>query len=361
MSSGGKRVLVAMSGGVDSSVAAALLRDAGYEVTGAFLCLGRAADPASDARGCCSPQDAADARRVAGALGIDLHVLDATDAFEGIIEGFAAEYAAGRTPNPCVRCNRDVKLARLLRLADALGFDAVATGHYARVIARGGAPALARAAALPKDQSYVLFALPRAALPRLLLPLGELPGKAATRELARRLELPVHAKPDSMEICFVEDGEHARVLAERAPRALTPGPIVDPAGRILGRHDGYGRYTVGQRRGLGIASSGRLYVTAIDAATATVRVGPREATLAAGVTVREATWQRDVPDRFEAVVQVRSTAGGGRAEVRRTADDRFEVTFREPVHAAAPGQAAVVYDGDVLLGGGFIEAATPNC
>lgn len=347
---------MAMSGGVDSSVAAALLRDAGHEVTGAFLCLGRAGDPSSDSRGCCSPQDAADARRVAGLLGIDLHVLDATEPFDRVIAGFAAEYAAGRTPNPCVRCNRDVKLSRLLHLADALGFDGVATGHYARVVDRDGSPALARATALGKDQSYVLFALPRGALPRLVLPLGELPGKASTRELARRLGLPVHDKPDSMEICFVEDGDHARVLAERAPRALTPGPIVDPSGRVLGRHEGYGRYTVGQRRGLGIASGGRLYVTSIDAATATVRVGPREATIAAGVTVAEATWQRDVPERFEAIVQVRSTAGGARAEVRRTSPDRFEVAFREPVHAAAPGQAAVVYDGDVLLGGGFIEA-----
>lgn len=348
---------MAMSGGVDSSVAAALLRDAGHEVTGVFLCMGRAGEPDGDSRGCCSPQDAADARRVAGRLGIDLYVLDAAAGFEAIIDGFAAEYAAGRTPNPCVRCNRDVKLATLLRHAEALGFDAVATGHYARIVERDGAPALARAAALGKDQSYVLFALPRAALPRLLLPLGELPGKAATRELARGLGLPVHDKPDSMEICFVEDGDHARVLAARAPRALTPGPIVDGAGRLLGRHDGYGRYTVGQRRGLGVAAAGRLYVTGIDPATATVRVGPRAETLATRLTAAEATWHRDVPERFEATVQLRSMAGGARAEVRRTSADRFGVTFREPVHAAAPGQAAVVYDGELVLGGGFIESS----
>jgi tRNA-specific 2-thiouridylase len=357
MATGRQRVLVAMSGGVDSSVAAALLRDAGHEVTGVFLCMGRAGDPAADARGCCSPQDAADARRVAGKLGIDLYVLDAAAEFERIIDAFAAEYAAGRTPNPCVGCNRDVKLARLLRHADALGFDAVATGHYARVIERDGAPAIARAAALGKDQSYVLFALPRAALGRLLLPLGELPGKAETRALARRLGLPVHDKPDSMEICFVEDGDHARILAERAPRALTSGPIVDGLGRVLGRHEGYGRYTIGQRRGLGVASTGRLYVTAIDPAHATVRVGPREETLAAGITVRDASWHRDVPDSFEATVQIRSMPGGARAALHRVGTDRFEVAFREPVHAAAPGQAAVVYADDVVLGGGFIESA----
>jgi tRNA-specific 2-thiouridylase len=350
-----RRILVAMSGGVDSSVAAALLRDAGHEVTGVFLCLGRGGDP--DSRGCCSPQDAADARRVAVTLGIDLFVLDAAAGFEGIIDGFAAEYAAGRTPNPCVRCNRDVKLARLLRHAEALGFDGVATGHYARVVEWGGAPALARAAALEKDQSYVLFALPREALGRLVLPLGDLPGKGETRAIARRLCLPVHDKPDSMEICFVEGGDHARVLAERAPRALTPGPVVDGSGRVLGRHDGYGRYTVGQRRGLRIASAGRLYVTGIDPATATVRVGPREATLAVGLTVAEATWHRDAPESFEGTVQIRSMHGGARAGIRRAGSERFEVEFREPVHAAAPGQAAVVYVGGILVGGGFIESA----
>jgi tRNA-specific 2-thiouridylase len=358
MASGGKRVLVAMSGGVDSAVAAALLRDAGHEVTGVFLCMGSAGDPQADARGCCSPQDAADARRVAGKLGIDLFVLDAAESFERVIDRFAAEYAAGRTPNPCVRCNRDVKLARLLQHARALGFDAVATGHYARVVEGGEGPALARAVALPKDQSYVLFALPRAALGMLLLPLGELPGKAETRELARGLGLPVHAKPDSMEICFVPEGDHAAVLAARAPAALTPGPIVDGEGRVLGRHAGYGRYTIGQRHGLGISAPGRLYVTGIDPGSATVRVGPREATLAARLRVAEATWHRDAVGELDATVQIRSMHGGARATVRRTAEDRFDVQFHEPVHAAAPGQAAVIYDGDRVVGGGFIESAS---
>src|SRR5512133_3681468 len=223
MPAGRQRVLVAMSGGVDSSVAAALLRDAGHDVTGVFLCMGLAGDPAAESRGCCSTQDAADARRVAGRLGIDLFVLDAAAGFEAIIEVFAAAYAAGRTPNPCVRCNRDVKLARLLQHADALGFDAVATGHYARIVSRDGAPALARAVARAKDQSYVLHALPRAALARLRFPLGELADKASTRAYARQLGLPVHDKPDSMEICFVEGGDHAAVLAARSPAALTPG------------------------------------------------------------------------------------------------------------------------------------------
>jgi tRNA-specific 2-thiouridylase len=248
-----------------------------------------------------------------------------------------------------------VKLARLFQHAVALGFDAVATGHYARVVERDGAPALARAVAVAKDQSYVLFALPRDALGRLVLPLGELPGKAETREISRGLDLPVHDKPDSMEICFVGEGGHAAVLAERAPGALTPGPIIDAAGRVLGHHAGYGRYTIGQRHGLGIASTGRLYVTGIDPATATVRVGPREATLATRLEVAEVNWLRDAPARCDAVVQIRSMHGGARASVLRTAEDRFEVQFHEPVYAAAPGQAAVVYVAGVVIGGGFIQ------
>jgi tRNA-specific 2-thiouridylase len=215
-----------MSGGVDSSVAAALLREQGYDVTGVFVCLGTAAE-ADGTSGCCSPQDAADARRVAGLLGIDLFVLQAAGDFARIIDQFVAEYAAGRTPNPCIGCNRDLKFPRLLAHARALGFDAIATGHYARMVTRAGAPSIARARAREKDQSYVLFELPAEARSRLLLPLGELPSKAAVREQARRFGLPVHDKPDSQEICFVGEGGHAELLARRAPAALTAGAIVD--------------------------------------------------------------------------------------------------------------------------------------
>lgn len=352
------RVLVGMSGGVDSSVAAALLRDQGWEVTGAFVCMGRAAD-AEGGAGCCSPEDAADARRVAGLLGVDLFVLDATAGFERIIEAFAAGYAAGRTPNPCIGCNRDVKFARLLERAGQLGFDAVATGHYARVVSHGGRPALARARALEKDQSYVLFELPRQALGRLVLPLGELESKAEVRALARRLGLPVHAKPDSQEICFVPDGDHAQVLQARAPRALTPGPILDQAGHQLGRHQGYGRFTVGQRRGLGLSGPERRYVTAVDPATAAVTVGPRAATLAGGLTAAAASWQAEVPAEGLVAVQIRSGHRATPARLSGGGGPRFEVAFEEAVHAVAPGQAAVVYDGEVLLGGGWIERALP--
>ncbi len=352
------KVLVGMSGGVDSAVAAALLQEQGWEVTGAFVCMGRAAD-AEGGSGCCSPQDAADARRVAGLLGVDLFVLDATAGFERIIDAFAGEYAAGRTPNPCIGCNRDVKFGRLLQRARDLGFDAVATGHYARVVERGGRPALARARALEKDQSYVLFELPRAALGRLVLPLGEVGSKAEVRERARALGLPVHDKPDSQEICFVPDGDHAAVLAARAPAALTPGPIVDEAGRVVGQHQGYGRYTVGQRRGLGVAGAERRYVTAVDPATATVTIGPRAATQVRGLSAAAATWHADLPPDGPALVQVRSGHRAAPVSLLGAGGLVFDAAFDEPIEAAAPGQAAVAYQGDVLLGGGWIERTWP--
>jgi tRNA-specific 2-thiouridylase len=346
-----------MSGGVDSSVTAALLREQGWEVTGAFVCMGRAAD-ADGGSGCCSPEDAADARRVAGLLGVDLFVLDATRDFERVIEAFAAEYAAGRTPNPCIGCNRDIKFGRLLARARDLGFDAVATGHYARAVTVGGRPALARARAEGKDQSYVLFELPAAALGRLLLPLGELESKAVVREHARRLGLPVAEKPDSQEICFVPDGDYAAVLAARAPAALTPGPIVDEAGREVGRHRGFARYTVGQRRGLGALGPEPRYVTAIDAATATVRVGPRALAAAGGLVAGRATWHAPPSAGARVEVQVRSHARPAAARLESTGA-RFTAAFEATVEAVTPGQAAVVYDGEVLLGGGWIERALP--
>jgi tRNA-specific 2-thiouridylase len=348
-----------MSGGVDSAVAAAMLQAEGHEVTGAFLCLGRAGDPAGGSHGCCTPEDQADARRVAGLLGVDLFVLEAAEAFGALADEFAGGYQAGRTPNPCVACNRDVKVGRLLARARQLGFDGVATGHYARVVERDGAPALARGRAAGKDQSYVLYALPPEALGRLRLPLGEAASKAEVRERARALGLPVHDKPDSMELCFVAGGHHAEVLAARAPRALTPGPVVDAAGRLLGHHQGYGRYTIGQRRGLGVAGAGRRYVTAIDPVTATVTLGPREATLAGGLVAGDASWHRRPAGEVRAAVQVRSSGRAVAARVRPLEGGRFEVAFDEPVQAVAPGQAAVVYDGDVVLGGGLIERAVP--
>jgi tRNA-specific 2-thiouridylase len=349
------KVLVGMSGGVDSSVAAALLRQQGYDVTGLFVCLGTAAD-ADGGSGCCSLEDAADARRVAGLLGVDLFVLEAAADFSRIIDQFVAGYALGRTPNPCVGCNRDVKFARLLAHARALGFDAIATGHYARVTARAGAPAIARARARDKDQSYVLFELPAEARRRLLLPLGELPDKAAVRELARRFGLPVHDKPDSQELCFVGEEGYAGLLARRAPGALTPGPIVDEAGREVGRHDGYARFTVGQRRGLGGGAGQRRYVTGVEPATATVRIGPRQATLRGGLRAGRASWQGPLPEDGLVALQLRSAPLAAPARVDLDGDG-FVARFERPAAAVAPGQAAVLYDGDVVVGGGWIEEA----
>jgi len=336
------KVLVAMSGGVDSSVAAGLLLRAGCDVTGVFLRLARAAD-------------AADARAAADALGIDLHSLDLADAFEEIIAHFAAEYAAGRTPNPCIRCNRRIKFGRLMERADALGIEYVATGHHARLAEADGGRALFRGKARGKDQSYALFEVPRARLGRILLPIGEVGGKDEVRRIARDMHLPVHDKPDSQEICFVPDDDYAALLRRIRPDAMRPGEIVNAAGEVLGRHDGYGQFTVGQRRGLGVAAGVPMYVTRIDPAAARVTIGPRSEVMSRRLAAAGANWHADVPEAFDALVQVRYNHRGAPARVRLSGTETFEVEFAEPVHAVTPGQAAVCYDGDRLLGGGWIE------
>ena len=354
MNGGGKKVLLAMSGGVDSSVAAAMLRDEGYDVTGVFMCLGRAGADA-DSRGCCSPQDAADARRVAEALGIHLYVLNLADEFEPIIDYFLAEYARGRTPNPCIHCNALIKFGRLVRQADSLGIDYVATGHHARRVEFGGAPAFARARATAKDQSYALFAVARETLGRVLLPIGEVDDKQQVRRIARDLGLDVHDKPDSQEICFVPNDDYVALLRERLPDALRSGEIVDSGGRVLGHHDGYARFTIGQRRGVRVAAGEPMYVTHIDPAGARVTIGPRQEVMTRRLRAAAANWHCDVPDEFDAAVQIRYNHRGQPGRVRRIAADAFEVEFAEDVSAVTPGQAAVVYDGDRLLGGGWIE------
>ncbi len=349
------KAVVGLSGGVDSAVAAAMLRDAGYDVLGLFLRLG-CGDAGPD-------QHAEDAQAVTDALGIPLEVRDAQVEFAPVIEDFVREYAAGRTPNPCARCNVWVKLPGLLAAADELNAAYVATGHYARVVRRDGRAALARAAAGGKDQSYALFSLSNAMLERLLLPLGELPGKEATRARARRLGLPVHEKSESQEICFVPGDDYRAFLAGRAEasgaglaEALAPGPIEDAAGEVLGEHDGYAGFTVGQRRGLGVAVGEPLYVLRIEPERRAVVIGPRRAAAGRELAAGGAVWQQDVSAEFDAIVQVRYNHAGAPARVRRTGRDRFEARFEEPVHAITPGQAAVAYDGDVLLGGGWIEA-----
>jgi len=366
-----------MSGGVDSSLAAALLLERGHRVTGVFMGLHASGPDASP--GCGSPQDAADARRVAAHLGIDLFVLDLAQQFEPIIEHFVREYENGRTPNPCILCNARLKFGRLIEHADSLGVRYVATGHYARIDER---PGLSRGTSRGKDQSYALFGMSRETLGRVLLPIGEFADKTAVRAAARERNLPTHDKPDSQDICFVPGGDYTALLRLRVPAALTPGEVVDSDGNVLGRHDGYARFTIGQRRGVRIAAKEPLYVTEIDPATARVTLGPREPLLRRRLRAADANWHVDV-DRlganvtrasrprggscdggltidtptFEAMVQIRYNHAGQPARVRLTGPDTFEVEFDTPIAAITPGQAAVVYANDRLLGGGWIERA----
>jgi tRNA-specific 2-thiouridylase len=351
-----ERVVVAMSGGVDSSVAAALLVEQGFEVIGVTLRL------VGDASRCCSLEDAEDARRVAENLGIRFYVADYSDAFRReVMEPFADSYLAGRTPIPCVGCNQRFKFRHLLQRAGALGAAAVATGHYAR-IARdpvSGALSLLRGADARKDQSYFLFDLRPEQLAQIRFPVGAL-DKDAVRERARALGLGTADKPESQELCFVPDGNTAAAVERLRPeRAPGSGEIVDELGRVLGRHDGIHHFTVGQRRGLAIALGERLYVKSIDAARNRVTVARAEALGARGAEVSGVSWIAGAApaDAVRAEVRVRYRHGGVKATIAPRADGGALVHFDEPVSAVTPGQAAVFYDGDAVLGGGWIEGA----
>lgn len=365
------RVILAMSGGVDSSVAAWLLRSAGHDVTGVFMRHGQSSSADAGLSGsacgggamaskpsCCSASDAADARRVAERLEMSFYVLDLAESFERIIDHFVDQYAAGRTPNPCILCNTWLKFGKLFEYADAAGAQFVATGHYARLARRQdarGIPALLCGVDRSKDQSYALFGIDRRRLNRVLFPVGE-HRKEKIRRIAAELGLDVAAKRDSQEICFVPDQDHAGFVRRRRPGLDTAGEVVTTDGTVVGRHDGFERFTVGQRRGLGIAMGQPYYVVRIEPDARRVVLGRREELARRELTAAGANWLVDSPQEpFRAAVKIRYRSRAVEATVAPLAEGRFHVAFDEPRHGVAPGQAAVCYAGDQVLGGGWIE------
>jgi tRNA-specific 2-thiouridylase len=354
------RVVLAMSGGVDSSVAAYLLKQQGYDVIGLFMRTGAHGSDdgrADHKKGCCSALDAGDARRVADRLDIPFYALDFEQEFDRIIDYFADEYLAGRTPNPCVVCNTWLKFGKLWAYGKQLEADYVATGHYARVVERDGGHELHRAADPDKDQSYVLYGLRRSLLPRLLFPIGGY-RKDEVRTLARAAGLPVADKPDSVEICFVPDGDHAALIRRRRPERATAGRIVDTAGKVLAEHEGIEQFTVGQRKGLGFAAGERRYVLRIVPGANEVVVGQREELLASGLVASRVSWLIEPPtEPLSCTVKIRYRHEPAKAMVTALPDGGARVAFAEAQSAVTPGQAVVFYEGPRVLGGGWIEEA----
>jgi tRNA-specific 2-thiouridylase len=348
------RIVVAMSGGVDSSVVAALAARSGAEVIGVTLQLYDHGEAVGRSKACCAGRDIQDAQAVAAKLGIAHYVFDYESRFrQSVIERFADEYARGRTPIPCVSCNQGVKFTDLLSLARDLGADCLATGHYVRRVAGPNGAELHRAVDPARDQSYFLFATNREQLDFLRFPLGGLP-KAGVRDIARELGLLVADKPDSQDICFVPDGDYAAVVKKARPEAAQPGEIVDFDGRVLGRHPGLIHFTVGQRRGLDIGGQAEpLYVVRIEPEARRVVVGPKAALAVGGARLSGVNWLGEGQSEG-LLVKVRSMARPASA-----AFDGDIVSFEAPEYGVAPGQAAAIYDGERLVGGGWIEETLP--
>ncbi len=367
------KVVVAMSGGVDSSVAAALLKREGYEVMGCFMRLGspegvqqkeESCDVSRGKQGCCSVLDAADARHVAGMLDIPFYVLNFEKDFSRVIDYFVGEYNRGRTPNPCVRCNDWLKFGKLAQYAKAVGADFVASGHYARTGTDPltGRRTLMRGLDHKKDQSYVLFGMTKQALQHTLLPIGGFE-KHEVRAMAEEWKLPVFNKPDSQEICFVPNQDYAGLVKRRSPDTFRPGAFVTVNGKPLGRHEGHQHFTIGQRKGLGIALGHPVFVTDIDPSTNTVTLGEKEDLLRTGLLANQLNLLGPRlalgtgPVNCTAKIRYNHQPVPATAEV--TAADELRVTFTDPQSAVTPGQAVVLYDGDIVLGGGWIDRAIP--
>jgi tRNA-specific 2-thiouridylase len=360
MQPGDGLVVVALSGGVDSATAAALLVEQGHRVVGMTMRLYDARGTSASAGRCCGPRDIEDARAVCQHLGIPFYVIDLSAEFSAaVVDDFVEAYLAGETPNPCVRCNQHIKFTPLLERARAIGADVLATGHYARIGPdASGAPALYRGVDPAKDQSYFLFSMPGAELGAVQFPLGGM-GKDEVRARAAAYDLPNAAKAESQEICFVPDGDHAGFVAAAALRRGRPipaqGVIATADGTVVGRHDGVHRFTIGQHRGLGnLSTRDRLYVVGLEPATGTVVVGPRDAALASTIDVRDVRWLAPPPTApFTAQVQVRHRGAPLPATVTPTPLGAA-VHFSGETAVAAPGQAAVFYDGDRVVGGGWV-------
>ncbi len=359
----GKKVLLAMSGGVDSSVCAQLLIAQGYEVIGVFMRTGVHSGP-DDARkerkkGCCSALDAGDARRVADKFDIPFYALDFEAEFGKIMDYFAKEYLSGRTPNPCIVCNNWLKFGQLWSYGEMLGVDFIATGHYAKIVQGKNGAQLHRAVDSDKDQSYVLHGLKRKIIEKIIFPLGDMK-KDQVRELAFAAGLSVADKPDSVEICFVPDNDHARMVKHRMPELTKPGLIVDESGKTLAPHDGIERFTIGQRKGLGFAAGQRKYVLKIVAEENKVIVGEIEGLLANGLHATGVNWLTNLEtgSQIDCQVQIRYRHKAANAKVICTGAETASVKFETSQSAVSPGQAVVFYDGDQVLGGGWINEAT---
>jgi tRNA-specific 2-thiouridylase len=376
MSTTKKKVVLAMSGGVDSSVAAVLLQRAGYEVLGCFMRLGspkgveeeeescsvpESNAPAKQKQGCCSVLDAADARRVAGMLDIPFYVLNFQDEFGKVIDYFVGEYNRGRTPNPCVRCNDWLKFGKLAQYAEAVGADYVASGHYARIgnDPVTGKPTLLRGLDHRKDQSYVLFGMSDKTIAHTLLPIGDLE-KPAVRAIAEEMKLPVFNKPDSQEICFVPNQDYAGLVRRRSPDTFHDGQLVTTNGEVVGSHSGHQHFTIGQRKGVGVALGYPIYVVDIATDTNRVTLGSKQDLLRSRLTANQINL---LGDRIRTAgdaglhcsAKIRYNHEPQEAVVTLTGKDELTVKFDQPQTAITPGQAVVLFDNDVVLGGGWIE------